>query len=285
MPNILACIDGSHYTASVCEYAAWAAQRLRASVTLLHVHEHRPAQGMEFDISGSLGVDDHESLLEELTALDEERGRLAQRHGQLILNEARSRVSAADVSEVVTRQRHGVLVDNVTELEDTSDLVVLGKRGVSAEPRGPHLGGNLERVVRSSHKPVLVAPRAFQPVRRFLIAFDGGASIGRAIEYISQSPLLRDVHCHVLAVADDTVEEQQRVTSAVEPLVSAGYSVETSVKPGRPDQVIAAEVDQHGIDLIVMGAYSHSRFRTLIIGSTTTATLLNSRVPVLMFRA
>jgi nucleotide-binding universal stress UspA family protein len=49
--------------------------------------------------------------------------------------------------------------------------------------------------------------------------------------------------------------------------------------------VILDEVEREGIDLLVMGAYGHSRIRTLIIGSTTTATLRRCPVPVLMFRS
>jgi nucleotide-binding universal stress UspA family protein len=285
MSRILACIDGSRYTASVCEHTAWAAMRMDASVELLHVHDRQPTEGMEFDLSGSLGASEQESLLEELTALDEERGRLAQRRGRLVLEEARSRVISAGVADVTTRQRHGVFVDTVTEMETTADLVVIGKRGVSAKSASPHLGGNLERVVRASQKPVLVAPRAFQPIRRFLIAYDGGRSVTRGIEYISQSPLLKDVDCKLLMVGPENDENRRQIAGASKPLVQAGFKVETSIVRGHPDDVIAHEVSQDGIDLIVMGAFGHSRIRTLIIGSTTTATLRSCSIPVIMFRA
>jgi nucleotide-binding universal stress UspA family protein len=39
-----------------------------------------------------------------------------------------------------------------------------------------------------------------------------------------------------------------------------------------------------GADLIVMGAYSHSRLRELILGGTTQAILEHMTVPVLMSR-
>ncbi|MFN3316727.1 MAG: DHHW family protein, partial [Raineya sp.] len=37
-----------------------------------------------------------------------------------------------------------------------------------------HLGSNLERIVRASHKPVFVASRAFKPISKVLVAYDGG---------------------------------------------------------------------------------------------------------------
>ncbi|CAN5372980.1 universal stress protein [soil metagenome] len=286
MTTILACIDGSRYTTSVCEHSAWAAIRMDASVALVHVHDHHAAEGMDFDLSGSLGANEHETLLEEMTELDAQRGRLAQKRGRLILDEARERVSEAGVPRVTTRQRQGVFVDTVIELEERADLVVLGKRGESAKSTiSPHLGGNLERVVRASTKPVLVASRAFQPIKRFLIAYDGGPSVHRGIKYISTMPLLHGIECRLLMVGDDNDSNRRELVAAAEPLVTAGFSVETVIKSGHADDVIAADVAEHDIDLIVMGAFGHSRIRTLIIGSTTTVTLQRCQIPVLMFRA
>jgi nucleotide-binding universal stress UspA family protein len=286
MTTILACIDGSRYTASVCEHSAWAAKRMDASVALVHIHDHHAAEGMDFDLSGSLGASEHETLLEEMTELDAQRGRLAQKRGRLILDEAKARVSNAGVSRVTTRQRQGVFVDTVIELEKNADLVVLGKRGESAKSTiSPHLGGNLERVVRASKKPVLVASRAFQPINRFLIAFDGGPSVQRAVDYISSMPLLQGIECRMLMVDKDNDSNRRELALAAEPLLKAGFNIDTVIKPGHADDVIVAEVTEHNIDLIVMGAFGHSRIRTLIIGSTTTATLQRCRIPVLMFRA
>ena len=37
MTNVIACIDGSNAATAVCDYAAWASQRLSAPLTLLPV--------------------------------------------------------------------------------------------------------------------------------------------------------------------------------------------------------------------------------------------------------
>ena len=42
--------------------------------------------------------------------------------------------------------------------------------------------------------------------------------------------------------------------------------------------------EEQGIDLIVMGAYGHSRIREWLIGSTTDRMLRNARVPHLILR-
>ncbi len=48
--------------------------------------------------------------------------------------------------------------------------------------------------------------------------------------------------------------------------------------------VNALAILRENIHLLVMGAYGHSRIRQLMVGSTTTAMVRTSHVPVLMFR-
>lgn len=285
MTRILACIDGSSFSASVCDHAAWAASRLDAPVSVVHVIDKDENRVVAADLSGNLGFSDHEHLLEEYTALDEQRGRLAQKRGRLILDEATARVRAAGVSDVVARQRQGALVDTINDLESETSLIVIGKRGASADTARQHLGSNLERVVRAVHKPILVTSPEFQGIRRFLIAYDGGRSMRRAIVRLAHTALLTGLECRILTVSDNEAAARRELDEASGPLVRAGFNIEISIRPGDPDDVILDEVEQQGIDLLVMGAYGHSRIRTLIIGSTTTATLRRCPVPVLMFRS
>ena len=61
-------------------------------------------------------------------------------------------------------------------------MIVIGKRGEAADFAKMHLGSNLERLIRSTNKPVLVAARSFKPIERILLAFDGGKSSLGAVE-------------------------------------------------------------------------------------------------------
>lgn len=285
MTQILACIDGSGYSASVCDHAAWAAARLDASVSIVHVIDAHESHVIVSDRSGNLGFSDHESLLEEYTALDAQRGRLAQQRGRSMLDEATARVRSAGIADVGARQRQGSLVDTITDLEPDANLIVIGKRGESAQTATEHLGSNLERVVRAVHKPILVTSREFQPIRRFLIAYDGGRSMRRVIVRLAHTALLSGAECCVLMVDKDEASATRELAEATGPLLRAGFEVEVSVKSGDPEDVILSEIEREGIDLLVMGAYGHSRIRALIIGSTTTAMLRRCNVPVLLFRS
>jgi nucleotide-binding universal stress UspA family protein len=283
MTKILALIDGSAYAQSVCDLAAWAATRTSAEVEFLHVLGRRETASVPADLSGSLDADERDELLKELASLDEQKAKLALRRGRMLLDDAKARLHTAQVEKVSTKLRHGDLVETVVEFEADADLVVMGKRGEAADFAKGHLGSNLERVGRSSRKPLLVAARAYQPIQRFLIAYDAGPSSEKAIEYIVRSPLLRGAECELLTVGREG-EMRGRLDAAAARLREAGFAVQATLAPGHADDVIGDRVELGGIDLLVMGAYGHRRIRSLIVGSATAAMVRRCRIPVLMFR-
>jgi nucleotide-binding universal stress UspA family protein len=285
MEHVLACIDGSIFSESVCDHAVWAADRLQAPVSVIHVIDREDHHVRNANLSGNLGWGEHESLLEEFTELDEQRSRITQKRSRLILDRASERIREAGISEVRSRQRQGELVDTISELEPDAQLVVIGKRGEGADEASPHLGRNLERVVRAAKKPVLVTTREFQPINHFVIAFDDGPSARRAVNTIARLPLLSGIKCTLLMVGQDTPIAGQQLHEAGETLRKAGFDVDETVIPGVTEDVIMTTINERNIDLLVMGAYNHSRLRSLIIGSTTNALLRSTRVPVLLFRS
>ncbi|EKV30793.1 Universal stress protein family 4 [Caenispirillum salinarum AK4] len=284
--KILACTDGSApYAASVYDHAAWAAKRIDASVEILHVLDHHSdRKSGAVDLSGSIGMDARDELLEQLAELDNVKAKVAQKRARLILEDAEKRLTAAGVSEVSLTQRHGTVVETVDEFEDAANLIVIGKRGETHDVASEHLGANLERVVRASRRPVLVASRAFKPIEKVLIAFDGSPSARRAVEAIGKSPLLKGLACHVLSVGYDGSERREQMTWATDTLKTNGIEAEAVVRQGDADDVITAYVRDEGINLMVMGAYGHSRIRSFIVGSTTTTMIRTCKIPLLMVR-
>jgi nucleotide-binding universal stress UspA family protein len=284
MRHILTCTDGSPYARSVYELTAWAAQRLDAAVHVLHMLDPHRERAETVDLSGNIGVDTGQALLHELVDLEEKQNRLAREQGKLVLAEAERQLAAAGVSRVTVEQRHGELVETVKRLEENADLLILGKRGQDAGFASDHLGSNLERVIRASIRPVFVASREFPPVNSFLLAYDGGQSTTKALEFLAAQPLLRGLHCHLLRTGKiDTAAEQGAHTAAAK-LRVGGYEVTVELTAGEPEKVIADSVVRQKIGVVLMGAYGHSRIRQLVVGSTTTAILRTCHVPVLMFR-
>lgn len=282
--HVLAAIDASLYGRSVAELAAWAARRLSAPLELLHTLARGVAPPAA-DLSGNLSLGGQELLLAQLADLDEQRAKLAQEHGRLLLEQTRAHLSQACGVEAPIRQRHGDLADTLLELEPAVRLFVVGKRGEHANFETGRLGGQLEQVLRAVHRPVLVASRAFMPLQRFLVAFDGGVTTRRCVEMVCASPLLKGLACDLLMVGDpDNAGLQAHLAWAKGQLEAAGFATNAGIVPGHPEAVIAREVGDRGIDLLVMGAYGHSRIRTMILGSTTTQVLRSCPIPVLLLR-
>jgi len=284
MTKILACVDGSIYAQSVCDHAAWAATRMQVPVELVHSLGRRETSSSHYDLSGSLEFGEREALLADLTELDEKKSKVAARRGRLVLDQAAARLTEDGVPEVVHRLRHGDVADAIGDMEGDARLVIIGKRGEAADFAKGHLGSNLERVIRASKKPVLVASRAFQPIRRFMVAFDGGRSSPQIVERLIASPLLVDVACHLFMVGEPSGDAGERLHAAQKQLQDAGYDVTVGTASGDADEVIAERVKRDEIDLLVMGAYGHSRIRSLIVGSTTTRLIQSCAIPMLVIR-
>lgn len=285
MNKVYACIDGLARTGAVIDWAAWSARRLAVPLELLHVLPRPPELPHVGDDTGAMGPGVQEMLLRQLSALDEQRAQIAQDAGHRILHGARERASAAGAAPVGTHLRHGELVDTVLDAEPDARLFVLGEHFRARTPQKLHLDHHVERVIRATHRPVLVATaEQFRAPERFVIAFDGSATAREAVRMVAASPLLRGLPALLALAGDDTPAARQALDEARLLLHGAGFAAETTVLPGVPEQALPDLLKTQGAALLVMGAYGHSRARHLIVGSTTTTLLRLSEVPVLVLR-
>ncbi|WP_148253010.1 universal stress protein [Aidingimonas lacisalsi] len=281
--QVMAAIDGSQFSEGVCDYAAWASLALEVPLTFLHVVDNHP-QTAEADLSGNIGLGAREHLLEELSQLDEKRAKVAQEQGRLMLKAAKERAVEDGIAEPVVRQRNGTLVETLVELENETRLLVLGKRGETAHQASEHLGSNLERVVRTLHRPILMVPDTYTTPKRALIAFDGSKTTRKGVEMIANSPLFKGITCHVVIVGADTGDHRSQLDWALSTLSDAGLDTEGVIRAGDVEETLRDYQVEQDIDLLVMGAYGHSRIRHLLVGSTTTSMMRNASVPVLLLR-
>ncbi|KPP83919.1 MAG: universal stress protein family protein [Rhodobacteraceae bacterium HLUCCA08] len=281
--KIIALVDGSIYSESVCHHAAWIAERTQAPVELIHVLGRREAPG-KTDLSGAIRLGARTRLMEELAELDAQRAKLVSHRGRAILEDARAIVDRDGVTEITTRLRQGDVVEAIGEIEGDARVIVVGKRGEAADFAKGHLGSNLERIVRAAHRPVFVAARAFKPIDSVLVAYDGGASAMKAVDHISRSPLFAGLAVTVATVGTETPEIRKGLADAQALLKAAGIDAETRIVAGQPETELGKLVDEGGFGMVVMGAYGHSRIRSLVIGSTTTEMVRSCKVPVVLMR-
>jgi len=281
--TLIALVDGSEYSESVCHHAAWIAGHNYWAVKIYHVLSRR--DGLENrDLSGAIRLGARTRLLEQLSSLDEERAKLAKERGRAILEDAQAIVQGDGDIDVETRLRHDDLVETITAKESTGDMIVIGKRGEAAGSAKDHLGSNLERIVRASHRPVLIANRAYQEINSLLVAFDGGASSRKAVDYIAANSIFAGKKVTLVYAGEPVSDTLMHIDKAVTTLQTAGFDVNVVKREGDPETVLSDVAAQDGHELLVMGAYGHSRVRQLLIGSTTTAMIRSCKVPVLIVR-
>ena len=175
-----------------------------------------------------------------------------------------------------------------------ADLVVIGQ----AAPDASALAADLPaHVITHAGRPVLLVPHASPPDtlgRRILVSWDGGREAARALQLAL--PLLKDadeVRIAVFEVAGGSHTVDDAMAADPRPWL-ARHGVQASLAVSAVEQhrmlnrrhevgerLLAVAADA-GADLLVMGAYGHSRFRESILGGVTRTVLEAMTLPVLM---
>ncbi|MDJ0734531.1 MAG: universal stress protein [Nostocaceae cyanobacterium] len=287
MKNILLCTDGSNFAQIGYGYAAWIAKGMDASIEVLYVTDTSKEKAVQArDFSGRIGVGSYQKLLEKLVEIEREKAKINHEMAKIILEDAKSFLIEHGVEKVHLTHRTGFLVDNLHDFEKEADLIVLGKRGETADFAPEHLGANMERIVRSSHKPCLVTSRDYHPIEKILLAYDGGKSCQKALEFIVDSAAFKGLELHILTIAKkhDMATAQEILNTAEAKAREGSFEPICQTLDGDTEDLISEYVDNNNIHFLIMGAYGHNRIRHLVIGSTTAQMLRRCHIPVLLFR-
>lgn len=283
MNKITACIDGSDISGYLCDAAAWLGLSLSIPVKLLHVLERSVVPANE-NLSGAIGLGSREHLLKEMVALDEQRAKLALEHGKHMLDDARQRISHQGVADIEVKQRHGELLEALLEVEANTRVFVLGKSGEDHTLHSRTIGSHLENIVRAIHTPILVTVGAFKTPENYMIAYDGSPMADAALAKFASSPLMKSLPGHLVLVGENSHEHQQKLYAAQSVLESSGRMITPSIVQGGVLDALDNYRLEHGIDMVVMGAYGHSRIREFFVGSHTSKVIATSPVPLLLLR-
>lgn len=282
--QIIALVDGSILTQSVCDYASWTAQRLTTSLVLLNVlDDHRTQQKMDY--SGNIGMDAHQNLMEQLVTVEAQRAQLARQQGLLVLDQAERFVQQKHAAQAVQkRQRHGDLVDTILMIVNEIRILVIGKQGQDGAGIGQNIGHNVERVIRGVHQPVWVVNNDFKVPEKAMVAFDGSQTAKKVIDTLANSPLFHGIPLVVVMVGEANVAHRAQLEEAVTQLTAAGFTASSDIIQGDVADSLMAYADAHALDAIVMGAYGHSRIREFLVGSHTNTLLIKAQKPLLLLR-
>jgi len=185
------------------------------------------------------------------------------------------------------RQVEGVTARALATHGMYADLLVIGQPA----PEGPETSGAalVEAALFETGRPVLLAPYAgrFETVgARVLIAWNASPQAARAVH--DAIPLCAEggtVTVLVVDAAEAGGHGEEPGADIARHLARHGLDLSVRrVNAGRlaVGEVLLNEAAESNADLIVMGAYGHSRLREMVLGGATRTLLGQMTAPVLM---
>jgi nucleotide-binding universal stress UspA family protein len=144
-----------------------------------------------------------------------------------------------------------------------------------------------ETLLLSSGRPAILAPEGFDPTRTastIVIAWDGSAvaarAIGCAMPFIDKAGQVE-----IVSVLGDRHADDLVAGADLAPML-AHHGVKVTVTNLPYSRNVGKTIVEHAqnvrAQMIVMGAYAHSRLKQMVLGGTTTTMLQFSSVPILM---
>ena len=182
-----------------------------------------------------------------------------------------------------------------------ADLVVIGQ--ADPEHVSTAAGGDFPaQVLTNSGRPVLVVPyaglprpaSAGGPARRIMLAWNASKEAARAVH--EALPLLKRAERVQIAIFDADTERalhgdapgaellRYLARHGVDAEVVLRQSARTGLlkRPSGTGEALLSLLAEEHCDLLVLGAYGHSRFRETLLGGVTRTVLESMTVPVLM---
>jgi nucleotide-binding universal stress UspA family protein len=162
-----------------------------------------------------------------------------------------------------------------------ADLIVVGR---SLSEAGAAAAATLNAALFESGRPVLVVSEVLPDIgKRIAIAWNGSAEAARSVS--AALPFLHRAEAVILFSAATERTSADAVVGLVDFLAWHGISAAPKALPesgGSVGHRILEAAGAAGVDLLVMGAYTHSRLRQLILGGVTHDVLGRAKLPLLM---
>ena len=209
----------------------------------------------------------------------------AREKAEATLDRIRQQITDSGLS-ADTYIEEGGIINILTDYARYTDLAILGQ----SQPDDPeNLSNSLaDHVVLESGSPCLVIPYIGcreTSGKRVLLAWNESRESARALK--DALPVLKTADkVMVLFIKPKTHnEEQTEIQKEVMRDYLAAHGVDATISVCIDSQhntgdIILAETIDNDIDLIVMGAYGHSRLRELVLGGATRHLLQQMTVPV-----
>jgi nucleotide-binding universal stress UspA family protein len=168
------------------------------------------------------------------------------------------------------------------------DMIVLGSHGRSAL-RGFLLGTVHAKILHHTMQPILIA-RDFREIKRVLVAYRGSQCDQDALKFVGpllarKKPQITVLHVQENGRGASGEFAQACLLEGNRTLKDLGHEPEIKTKKGEYVDEVLQEVKSSPYDLVILGAYGHSKPKLLRMISDEALNLVRSTTrPVLVFR-
>ncbi|ESK56642.1 MAG: universal stress protein [Acinetobacter sp.] len=278
MNRVIACIDSSPCIDAVAEAAVWVAKQTQRELVLLQILDYYPASYHLGEISGVIGFESNAMLLKELAELEQKQSELALDYSNNLLKHISELIEKQyDLTSTKIQEKGDFLEQSFNILKE-NDVVIIGRVGERAAEKNKPIGSNVENFIRGANCTVITVGEHFEPPKRFIFAYEYSPTCQKMMQRIAQSDLLKKLQCHLLYVGD----HPEMLAEPEKYLKNAGLDVIPVYRYGDVAQNILEYQREHDIQLIVLGAFSHSKIHQFFLGSITTTIFRNANVPLLV---
>lgn len=273
--KLLVPTDGSAHAQVGIDYAVSLAKQHDAQLHGLYVVDVRLLEGPFLrDLSASLGTAPFVNYQNNVSLILEERGRAA------LGAFAQTCEKAGLVHE--TTQMTGQVVGSIVEQGELVDLIVMGRSGEHADWLDGVLGSTTEGVVRRAKCPVLVTGRSEAKINQVVVAYDGSSHAKQALHLAATLGESWGGRYAVLSVSGERAPHW--LDEARSYMEAHSIEVDYVSREGDPREVVLDFCEETHADLLLMGAYGHSKVREMLLGSTTAHLINHASCPVLLTR-
>lgn len=188
----------------------------------------------------------------------------------------------------IERSGSPLIADSVIDFARACDLVVVSQTEMVSD-RGVELDF-IPRVAIAAGRPVLVVPRSLPLLslpETVLVGWNGSREAARTV--FDSMPILKRARAVHLLWVDPPTERGDAWTSPAEELVRSlslhgvNASLETISSHGDDTgEVLLKKAKNLGADLLVIGAYGHSRLSEFILGGVTRTVLRQMKSPLFL---
>jgi nucleotide-binding universal stress UspA family protein len=146
------------------------------------------------------------------------------------------------------------------------------------------LSSGFRSIIRRCSRPVLAVPGEVSPLSKALLAYDGSPKSDEALFVATYLAARWETELLVLAVEERRISASDALDAARKYLVEHGVQARLHAAKGSVAQEILRMVDEHNVNLILMGGYSASPLVEVVLGSEVDKVLRSSAVPILVCR-